>query len=1498
MRAVLGALGAFEVVSPILALGLALQRRAHEVVLALSPEHTGRAEQLRLPAISVPDFSPLNSATGIGYARSSVESAATVLSEMYRKLIDVCHNADVLVAMPDHPVYRMTHETLSIPYVAMRVVGQQASDNGLDGQLNASMLNEFRKQAGLPLLNDPSIATRSSRHLALLIASRFLLPGPDEECFSKTVGFFDLEDEIDQCGIGQCEIDQRDVALEEFFAAGKPPVVVMVQDQEECDAMIPLLHKLLNQNCRAIFQLPDASWLGSGATQLQFFSNHRPGKGLPESPCGAICFTSFVPRNLLRRAAIILHHGGPGASVSAFRAGVPAIIMPRTAEQFVWAELAKSKGCIRNILPHEHVTADRLSAAIQGTLASPQYGASASTLAAQMESEGGVATAAELIEEFISSLTTASGSGPAMLDYREAPPLARVERGNDFPLSFAQQRLWFLDQLLPGTRDYNMPLSLRLTGTLNVQALCRSLADLVKRHESLRTTFVSSAEGPVQKIAPVLEVELERVDLSGLSHQQGEAEALRLARAEAEQPFDLFRGPLLRTNLLKLDERHHVLLLTVHHIVCDGWSVSILTRELSVMYEAYVNGDPARLLELSVQYVDFTLWQRKWLQGPALETQLEYWRRQLQGVATLDLPTDYPRKADVSYRGARVELQLESGLLLQLRKVCRQEQTTLFAVLLAAFQLLLAKYSGEQDVAVGTAIANRTCKELEGVVGFFVNTLVMRTRLGGNPSLLEALRRTRQVAMEAYRNQDVPFEKLAQELQPARTQGHSPFFQTMLVLENLEKSSFKLHGMEVTSFGPAHDSAKFDLTLALRERQGAMAGEIVYASELYDSETIQRMAGHWRRILEEMVRRPDLKIDELSLLEESERRQLLQLNCTAREFSRRCVHELIEEQVVRSPDAPALEFEGHTMTYRDLNRFANGLSRYLQAYGVRLEDKVAIFLDRGPEMLVAILAVWKAGAAYVPLDPSYPVERLGYMLEDSRARVMISQQQLSERLDHGTHVIDIARHWGEIKTLGLEEHSSTVYPANLAYMIYTSGSTGRPKGTEISHRALVNFLTAMQRSLDVRPCDVYLAETPLSFDIAGLELYLPLCAGARVKLVNRTESIDAFQLARRISEDATFVQATPATWQMVLDSGWKNTRELKILCGGEALTVELARRLMEQSSQVWNMYGPTETTVWSLMQPLRPDDDRVLIGRPIANTEIYVLDENMLCQPVGIAGELYIAGAGLARGYWRRSDLTAEKFVPDPFSNSGGERMYRTGDRVRWRLGGSLEFLGRIDDQVKVRGHRIELGEIESVLGECPLVRQAAVVCREYQPGEKRVVAYVVAHDGMEPSTPELMKFARKSLLEHMIPSATVWLDELPMTPNRKIDRKSLPKPQPVSESSYTAPRSREEEILQSVWSELLKRERIGVTENFFELGGHSLLAVQLVTRLRALYQVELPLRVIFDCPTIAESAVWLTNAKSADAKSPPLVRVRRKAAVKITCSVLPAAHEEKIHPF
>ena len=826
----------------------------------------------------------------------------------------------------------------------------------------------------------------------------------------------------------------------------------------------------------------------------------------------------------------------------------------------------------------------------------------------------------------------------------------------------------------------------------------------LRRHKSLRTCFRAVEGQPVQVIQPVASLEMPAVDLRGLPEPEREAKAKQLCMEEARRPFDLTRDILLRARLFRLGEADHIFFLNMHHIASDGWSVGLLVRELRALYEAFVEGKPSPLPELPVQYVDFAVWQREWLQGEVLEKQLGYWKKQLEGApALLELPTDHPRSAAQSYRGALTPWELPKPLLLALGELSRREGATLFMTLLAGFQTLLHRYTGSDDILVGSPIAGRNRTEIEPLIGFFVNTLVLRGDLSGNPSFRAFLGRTREAALGAYAHQDVPFERLVEELHPERNMSHSPFFQVMFVLQNAPWEAAELAGLEVTPMLIHSGTSMFDLTLFVREREGVLHAAVEYNTDLFEAETIGRMLGHYQTLLEGIVANPEQRLSDLPLLTSAEREQIVvDWNWTEVTYPRdRCLHELIEEQVERAPDAVAVVFDDKQLTYRQLNERADQLARYLQGLGVGPDMLVALFLERSLDMVVGMLGVLKAGGAYVPIDPTHPSKRLAFMLADAQPLVLLTQERLQSKLPpHRSHVVVIDA--GGPPAARLKRASApdrACSPGDLAYVIYTSGSTGEPKGVEINHSAVVNMLASMQRRPGLSAEDTMLAITTLTFDIAALEIFLPLVCGACVVIAGSETIRDGVALINLIERSgASVLQATPATLRMLLDAGWAGAPRLKVLCGGEAWTAELASLLLPRCDSLWNMYGPTETTVWSAVAKVKAGR-AIVIGSPIANTQIHILDRHLQPTPIGVPGELHIGGIGLARGYHNRLELTAEKFIPDPFRSEPGARLYKTGDLARYLPNGAIEYLGRMDHQVKIRGFRIELGEIEIGVG-------------------------------------------------------------------------------------------------------------------------------------------------------------------------------------------------------
>ena len=1040
------------------------------------------------------------------------------------------------------------------------------------------------------------------------------------------------------------------------------------------------------------------------------------------------------------------------------------------------------------------------------------------------------------------------------------------------PLSFAQQRLWFLDQLEPGSAAYNIPLAFRIDGALDGAALQHAFDEIIQRHEILRTTFDTANEQPVQIIAPVTAAPFTTVDLGELSATARTSELQRLTAEEAQRPFDLRNGPLLRITLLRLHEKEHVLLLTLHHIIADGWSLDILMKELAQLYNAFAAGKPSPLPALPMQYGDFAQQQREWLQEKALAEPMAYWKQQLAGAPPLlEMPTDRPRPPIQTFRGACEFFELSRELSNALVALSRRENVTLFMTLLAAFKALLSRYTGQDDIVVGSPIAGRNHTETENLIGLFVNNLVLRTNLDGNPTFQEILRRLRQVTLDAFANQDVPFEKLVEELQPARNLSYSPLFQVMFIsLPPVQP--LQLADLTLTPLPPAMATARFELNLNVWENPAGLRLGLEYNTDLFEADTIRRLLEHYRTLLAGVVADPSQRLSALPLLISAERSQMLvDWNATRKEYPvEQCFHQLFEAQVERTPEAVAVTFENQQLTYRELNRRANQLARYLKKLGVGPETMVGVCLERSPEMLIGLLGILKAGGAYVPLDPAYPAERIAYVLADAQVPVLLTQRSTALTLASiisNFKALDLDTEWPGIASESAANLNTPVEAENLAYTIYTSGSTGKPKGVNISQRALVNFLVAMREVPGFIAQDTLLAVTTLSFDIAGLELYLPLLTGGRVVVASREVAVDGNRLLQALSEFLpTVMQATPATWRMLIENGWAGARGLKILCGGEAMPRELASQLLERSAELWNMYGPTETTIWSTLDRVENRDGALTIGRPIANTQVYLLDRHLHPVPRGVHGALHIGGDGLARGYFKRPDLTAEKFIPNAYAETPGARIYHTGDLARYLADGKIDCLGRVDHQVKIRGFRIELGEIEAVCAQHPQVEQAVVMIRDAPSTalgvDKRLVAYLVSRAEQQATTKEIRQLLASQLPSYMMPTAFVFLESLPLTPNGKVDRRALPAPElngRVLPDTFVAPQAPMEKILAGIWRQVLGVERIGIDDNFFELGGHSLLATQINSRLRKILGLDFPLRTLFEAPTVAAFSQILT---------------------------------------
>ncbi len=1046
--------------------------------------------------------------------------------------------------------------------------------------------------------------------------------------------------------------------------------------------------------------------------------------------------------------------------------------------------------------------------------------------------------------------------------------IPKAHRGVPLPLSFAQERLWFLDQFDGPSATYNVCEAWHLRGSIDVTALSRALDALVLRHEALRTTFVvaNTTQEPVQQIHASMEVPLAHTDLSASTGIDRLDEARRLANKTASEPFDLARGPLLRAHLVALAPDEHVFVFVVHHIVFDGWSADIIYRELEEIYAAFCQGKQPLLPPREIHYADYAAWERLHLVGENLNASLAFWRQYLDDAhAQLDFPTDFTRPHLQSYRGDQTRTMIDPKVVQQLRDLGRSERATLYQVVMAAWKILLLRYSNQTDLVVGTFVSNRRHVEVESVVGLFVNTVAVRTRLGGDVSVRQAVSRVKDSTIAAFSHDDIPFEQLVRALNPKRNLGIAPIFQVCLSFQSKTIASRRFHDLELQSWPLQLQTSKFDLTLWLTDSPEGLWASLEYATDLFTRETAERMLAHFGRILEEMAARPDCSVDQLQMTTEAERRQVLvDWNRTVREYPReRCVHDLFEEQARQQPEAVALVFGGQTLTYGELKSRADELAALLRVLGVGPDVLVGLCVERSFDMVVGILGILKAGAAYVPIDPAYPADRIAFVLEDSRAPVLLTQRHLLASLPAtNVHTVLLDEPLPAVDPRATLVPTTAASASNLAYVLYTSGSTGKPKGVQIEHRSVVNFLHSMRREPGLTSDDVLLAVTTLSFDIAGLELHLPLTTGARVVIAPWEVAADGEALLREIdAHGITVLQATPATWRLILAAGWKGTPRLKVLCGGEAMPADLASELIPRCAELWNMYGPTETTIWSTLCRIT-DAGNVRIGRPIDNTETYILDACNQPLPVGLPGELLIGGEGLARGYLYRPELTAERFVAHPFKP--GARLYRTLDLARYRTDGNIDCLGRLDFQVKIRGFRIELGEIEAQLASHPGVQENVVVAREDTPGEKRLVAYVVPSPAAAPSIASLREHLRGTLPDYMVPATFVLLESLPLTPNGKIDRKALPAPDATSVAlmcrDNIAPRTATEQRLAAIFEKLLGAPVYSVNDSFFDLGGHSLIAVKLMLSIERELGIRMPLSSLFRGASVAELAAALGN--------------------------------------
>ncbi|MBD2494908.1 non-ribosomal peptide synthetase [Nostoc sp. FACHB-280] len=1053
-----------------------------------------------------------------------------------------------------------------------------------------------------------------------------------------------------------------------------------------------------------------------------------------------------------------------------------------------------------------------------------------------------------------------------------------VPRQDNLPLSFAQQRLWFIDQLQPGSNVYNLSAAIQIQGSLNVKALENALNEIVRRHEILRTSFAVHQGQPVQIINQNLQFNLPIINLQALPQIEREAEVKKLILQETSQCFKLDKAPLLRCTLLQLAKTEYVLLFTVHHIISDGWSMGILIQEVAALYQAFAQNQVSPLLELPIQYVDFAVWQRLWLQGEVRENLLNYWKKQLGGnIPILQLPTDYPRPPIQTFRGKRKSFALSNDLTEALKTLSRHEDATLFMTLLAGFKTLLHRYSSQEDILVGSAIANRNSPQTEQLIGFFVNTLVLRTNFTGNPTFRELLRLVRETTLAAYAHQDLPFDLLVEELQPQRNLSHPPLFQVMFVLQNAPKSELELSGLSLNFLENQTHTAMFDLTLDMRETEAGLVGAFEYNTDLFHDTTVNRMVTHLQTLLEGIVTNPDLRLSELPLLTTSERQQLLyKWNDPQIIYPQtQCLHELFQAQVERTPDAVAVVFEDEQLTYSELNAKANQLAHYLQTLGIKPETLVGIYVERSLHIVIGILAILKAGGAYIPLDPAYPPERLAFILQDAQVSVLLTQQHLIENLPpHQANLVCLDTDNNSINKQDKTNPASECTTANLAYIIYTSGSTGKPKGVLVNHNNVARLFTATEAWYKFNQNDVWTLFHSIAFDFSVWELWGALLYGGRLVIVpywlSRSPE-DFYKLL--VTQQVTVLNQTPSAFTQLiqLEAAWGNSQQLSlrlVIFGGEALQLETLRpwfeRHGEQLPQLVNMYGITETTVHVSYRPLTKADLELglgsVIGRPIPDLQVYLLDRYQQLVPLGVKGEMYVGGAGVARGYLNRPELTAERFIDNPFSDRPNARLYKTGDLGRYLPSGEIEYLGRIDNQVKIRGFRIELGEIEAIISQYPGVRETLVLALS-----QRLVAYLVPQTEQTLAIEQLRQFLESKLPNYMIPAAFILLEAFPLTANGKVDRQALPAPdttRPQLTAAYQPPQTEVEQTIAEIWQTVLQLENVGIHDNFFELGGHSLLLVQVHSKLREVFTKDLAVLDLFRYPTINSLANYLTQVE------------------------------------
>jgi amino acid adenylation domain-containing protein len=1204
---------------------------------------------------------------------------------------------------------------------------------------------------------------------------------------------------------------------------------------------------------------------------------------LPKGPSGKILRLRLVEEAAKPSVARSVTMGGDGAS-SESRGPLPAIEELEKTIIEVWTELLGKDGIDSRsnffaLGGHSLMAIQSLSklrAKVPVVLSLTDF----------FENSTVTQLATVLRKRLASAPAPEAGDGPTVpLD---ETPIPMRDKSQPCPLSPAQQRLWFIDQLVPEAIAYNESEAVRLRGDLNVDALEKGFNIIVGRHELLHSTIESKDGQPFFVAHPDWKLVFKRLDVSNLPEAAREAEVAKLLISEPRVPYQLDKIPGIRVTLVRVAAQDHVLILQMSHLICDWSSEGVMWRELSALYRSLLRGEPLVLPPLPIQHGDYAAWQQTNNVPANFKEGLEFWKKTLAGAPELiEIPTDRPRPAANTYRGARKRYFLTGAQAEAMRHLSRREKTSLFTCFGAGLNALLHRYNRSGDVLLGIPLADRDRQELQTMIGFLLHMQVLRTAVEDEMSFSSLVARVQKGTVDMFSHRAVPFDLIVREQGHERNLAYSPLFQVMFNWRDKEQelAFIGLDGLKIESLLAEANTAKFDLTFMMTDEGDQFVLEMEYSTDLFNEDRIDRMVGHYFTLLDSAAANPEQKIAQLPLLTAPEREQVLvDWNRTQTDYPKgRYVHDLFADQAAKTPDAVAVVFDDKKLTYRELDAKSNQLAHHLRKLGVKADTLVGVCVERSLEMVIGLLGILKAGGAYVPLDPRYPKDRVEFVLKDAAASILLTQTSLAADMPASANAIRLDADWAKIAAESEARLESTTKGTDLAYVIYTSGSTGLPKGVEIPHEAFVNFQRAMQATPGLKAEDVLLAVTTISFDIAGLELFLPLITGAKLVVLSREDATDGFRLIHQLNaHNVTMLQATPATWRLLLDAEWEGNPKLKMLCGGEALPRELADQLAAKGGELWNMYGPTETTVWSTLSRIRPNEPVIHIGRPIGNTEIYILDAQLNPTPIGVPGELHIGGIGLARGYHNRPELTAEKFIKNPFAKDASARIYKTGDLARYLPNGNIEHLGRLDHQVKLRGFRIELGEIEEVLAKHPAIAACTVTAREDAPGDKRLVAYVVNSNGtVKPS--ELREHLRAKLPDYMIPAAFVTLEKLPLTPNGKVDRKALPKPEieaVTDQSHFAAPSTETEKALAKIWCDVLHLKQVGLNDNFFDIGGHSVLLLQVHARIGTVTTMKVSVAELFQYPTISALAQHLSKpaASAAGRLSKVRDRARRQA--------------------